>query len=237
MEIPAFRNELREFERSGAIKDVYQSLDGEFIVKKFVDTSKDEKRTVKLADFSYQITPYSWSENEPDISSPEFARNRKADYEQLRKYLGNLVLETGYLVAEDEKGQSATFEIQEKIEGKTLGQLKSEEVKKVKNQLGLFAQRSLEMFNSIGWLPDVHEDLGKTDNIIVEASLKIDFIDNDAIYKLPDDLFGKYQDNLYSGQGINPDLLTELEERGYSSRYASNINQTFLSILNHSQIN
>lgn len=232
---PAFKNNPEKFNRSGAIKDIYQDVEEDLVIKKFVDVKEGEKRTVKLDNFTYQISPYSWPEDEPDLDSPEFAKNRKLDYEQLRKYLGNFVLETSYLVAEDENGQPATFEVQQKIEGKTLGQLKDFEVDLLENQLSLFARRSLEMFEEIGWLPDIHEDLGQTDNIIVDSKLKINFIDNDAIYKLPQDLKDRYQDNLHNNNGINPDLLAELKERGYSSRYASDINQTLLSIMSHSR--
>lgn len=230
---PAFKDGLDRFERSGAIKDIYQNIAGDLIVKKFVDTKGGGKRVVKLADFSYQITPYSWSEDEPEIGSPEFAKNRQEDYRMLKKYLTDFVLKTNYLVAEDEEGQAATFEVQEKIKGRTLGQIKAGETENYEDQLRLFARRSIEMFEEIGWLPDIHEDLSRTDNIIVDENNQLHFIDNDAIYKIPGRILERYQGNLYDENGLNPDLLAELKNKGFSSRYADDISQTFNSLLSY----
>jgi len=235
---PPFAKELKMCERSGAIKDIFEIAKNfkDFIIKKYAKMDKNGKRKVNLGSFSYEISKTFWPDSEPKVDTFEFLQNRKRDYDLLKQYLGEFMTNTLFVFALDEQGEKSCFEIQEKIEGKTLGDLAQakKEDKNTKTQIKNFSKKSLEMFSATGWLPDVHGDVFGTDNLILNQNNILKFIDYDAIFKIPVDLFLEFKNNLYDGDGLNKTLLAKLKERGEDERYLgdieSSINSLFLAL-------
>jgi hypothetical protein len=177
-----------------------------------------------------------WIEDEPKVDNVQFLQNRKRDYEKLKQYLGDFMVDTLFVFALDEQGRKSCFEIQEKIKGETLGNLKQSEKESgnIKTQIRNFSEKSLEMFLAIGWLPDVHSNVFETDNLILDQNNNLKFIDYDAIFKISADLFLEFKNNLYDSDGLNKTLLAKLKERGEDERYLgdveSSINSLFLAL-------
>jgi hypothetical protein len=229
-------SELSPFERSGALKDIYEATKGgkDYIVKKYAFPSESGKREVKLGSFSYEISSPKWLRDEPPVGSFEFSAKRKNDYQKLKKYYGEMLAETLFVYGEDEEGNRSNFEVQEKIQGKSLANLSAQEMTEnttLQRQVREFARISLEMFQKTGWLPDIHEDVFATDNLILDENNNLKFIDTDSIYKVPPALFQAFKTNLFDDSGINPELLLRLRRSGQDERYLGDINLTLGSLL------
>ena len=229
-------NNLQPYERSGALKDIFQigKRYDDFIVKKYANLEQGEKRVIKCGSLSYEISSPDWLDEEPPVGSLEFSQNRKNDFQKLKEHLGDCVVETVFVYGLDENDQHSNFEIQRKISGKSLGNLTLEERKRAPNlneQISSFAKKSLDMFRSIGWVPDVHADVFRTDNLIVSPEGSLKLIDTDSIFKLPNDLFMQYKDILIVATGLNPELLAILRERDMGERYAGDIEATIDSLI------
>lgn len=236
MERTPFSEELHPFERSGALKDIFEATKGsnKFIIKKYAHPKEDGKRLIDFGYFKYEIETPKWLGDEPAVGTYQFSINRKKDYELMKRYLGDHMPNTLFVFGEDEEAKPSNFEVQEKIEGKCLGRLSDEEIEKrpeIISQIREIAQKSLDMFNEIGWLPDIHEDILHTDNIICSNDGKLSLVDTDSIFKIPEDLFFKYRNNLSLEPGeLNPELLDELKEMGMEERYMGDIKGTYNSI-------
>jgi len=231
-----FVEQLTPAERSGALKDIFEITKGDdgFTIKKYADLKPGENRIVNLGNFSYEITLYQWPESEPDVGTFEFSQNRKQDYETLKSYLGPQVAETLFVFGEDENGQKANFEVQRKIHGRAIADVSEDEFlenAQATNQLKQFVENSLKMFREIGWLSDVHEDLLANDNLILDEEGNLHLIDTDAVFKIPKDLLHKYKGKLYTNDGLNPNLYTELKQNQICSRYVSDFAKTVKSFV------
>ncbi len=236
VESSPFSEKLKPYERSGALKDIFEVTKGSdnFIIKKYAHLVPGQKRVVNLGSFSYEIDAPEWLEDEPPVGSFEFSLSRKREYEILRGYMGKYIADTVYIYGEDEMGQKSNFEVQKKVEGRSLSKIGREKILQnsdLMKQIVDFAKKSLRMFEEIGWLPDVHEDIMSTDNLIYSEDNKLICIDTDSVYKLPRDLVEKFRSNLYDRDGaLNPELLEELKNRGLDQRYLGDISLTFASI-------
>lgn len=229
-------SELSPFERSGALKDIYEATKNgdDFIVKKYALPTETGKREVKLGNFSYEITSPKWLKDEPPVGSFEFSTKRKKDYEKLKSFYGDIVTDTLFIYGEDEEGNRSNFEVQEKVHGKSLANISASEMASnisLQKQIRDFARKSLEMFRKTGWLPDVHEDVFSTDNLILDENNSLKFIDTDSIYKIPPPSFQEFKRNLFDNNGLNPTLLLRLRRSGQDERYLGDINLTLGSLL------
>ena len=116
---------------------------------------------------------------EPPLGTQELSESKALSHLIAKRYLKDLVPETAFFIAQDEKGMLRNWEIQTRVYGDTMKEIGSllphmgnlERIEALK-LIGLVER----MFQETGYMPDLHGDILNTANVVVSAEDKKSYL-------------------------------------------------------------